>query len=157
MQPMKFPSKKDPWVTGLLWTLILLMFAVSSFMVILSTNVPAPFPLILVPICVPLFFGVLLMWVFFSTGCEITAEHFAVRSGPFHFRIPLERIAKVAPRRKIFTPAWGFALSFDRIHVWYQKKNGNVAWLPVAVSPEDKAEFLRELARAVPSLQVKEG
>src|SRR5947209_15963365 len=113
MQPMRFPSKKDAWVSGLLWALILLMFAECSFFVILSMSAPVPLPLIMLLTCVPLFFGVVLLWILFSTGYDITAEHFAVRMGPFHFRIPLERIARVAPTRKIFSPSWGFALSFD--------------------------------------------
>jgi Bacterial PH domain len=154
---MRFPSKKDAWVTALLWVLILLMFAECGFIIVLSTKAPIPLPFVLLLICVPLFFSILLLWVLFSTGYEITGEHLAVRLGPIHVRIPLERIARVAPTRKVLSPSWGFALSFDRVHVWYRKKNGKVAWLPIAVSPADKAEFIRELARVVPDLKVEDG
>jgi len=154
---MRFSSKKDAWASALLWIVTLLMFGQCGFIIILSTKAPIPLPWVALLIAVPLFFGVLLISIFFWTGYDITAEHFAVRLGLFHFQIPLERIARVAPTRNVFAPSWGFALSFDRIHIWYRRKNGKVAWLPIAISPAEKAEFIRELARAVPDLQMEEG
>src|SRR5438067_2445767 len=91
--------------------LILLMFAECGFMILLSMTAPIPLQFVLLLIAVPLFFGLLLLWILFVTGYDITAEHFAVRMGPIHFRVPLERIARVASTRKIFSPSWGFALS----------------------------------------------
>jgi len=156
MEPLRYRSKKDAWVTGLLWVLILLMFAECGFVILLSTRAPIPLPFLVMLLFVPLFFGVLLMSILFSTWYDITSEHLAVRMGLFHFRIPLARIAAVAATRSVFVPSWGFALSFDRLHVWYRKKNGKVAWLPVAISPENQAEFMRELARAAPNLRLEE-
>jgi hypothetical protein len=157
MEPLKFPSKKDSWVTALLFGIVLLMFCRSLYMFIVSMIRPMPLPLALQLILAPFLFGILLIWIFFSMGCEIRSEHFVARCGPFRFKIPLGRIVEVAPMRSLFTtPVWDFALSFDSIHVWYRKKNGKIAW-PIAVSPQDKAEFLRELARAVTDLKVEEG
>jgi hypothetical protein len=157
MEPLKFPSKKDSWITALLFGIVLLMFCLSLYMFVVSLIRPMPLPLAVQLILGPFLLGILLIWIFFSTGCEIRSEHFVAHAGPFRFKIPLARIVKVAPMRNLFTtPDWDFALSFDRIHVWYRKKSGKIAW-PIAVSPENKAEFLRELARAVPNLHVDQG
>jgi hypothetical protein len=156
MEPLRFHSKKDAWVTGLLWVLTVLMFAECGFVILLSNRAPIPLPFLVMLLFVPLFFGLLIMSILFLTWYDITSEHLAVRMGLFHFRVPLTRIARVTPTRNVFVPSWGFALSFDRLHVWYRKKNGKVAWLPIAISPENQAEFLRELIRAAPNVQSKE-
>jgi hypothetical protein len=156
MEPLRFHSKKDAWVTGLLWALILLMFAECGFIIVLSTTARIPLPFLVLLVSVPLFFGVLIMSILFSTWYDIRNDQLTVHMGLFHFRLPLERIARVAATRSVFVPSWGFALSFDRLHVWFRKKNGKVAWLPIAISPENQAEFMRELARAVPNLRLEE-
>src|ERR1700747_1000723 len=101
---MRFCSKKDAWASAVLWLVTFLMFAECGFIIILSAMAPIPLPWVVLLIAVPLFFGVLLLSILFWTGYDIKAEHFVVRMGLFHFQIPLERIARVATTRKIFTP-----------------------------------------------------
>ena len=151
---MKFPSKKDPLLVGLLLTVSIFMIGQSIFILIRFTIAS---PVVAILVLVPSLIGILLLWQFFSTGWEITAEHLVAYSGLFRFRVPLERIVQVEPMRKLFVPlAWGFALSRDGVYVWYRKKNGDVARTPIDVSPQNKVGFIRELTRAVPNLQVEE-
>jgi len=45
------------------------------------------------------------------------------------------------------------AWSLDRLVLKYRRRNGRLAFLGVAVSPEDKEGFLRDLIQAVQSLE----
>jgi hypothetical protein len=102
--------------------------------------------------------GVVILWAFFSTSCEITLSHLLVRFGPLRWRIPLEAIVDAVPKRGMSSElVWGLAWSLDRVVIKYRRKSGRMAWLGLAVSPEDKAGFLDELAQAVADAQGRNG
>jgi hypothetical protein len=98
--------------------------------------------------------GLFLSWIWFSAHYEITATDLIARVGPFRKRIPLEAIVEVVPTRALYSPDFNLSLSLDRLRVKYRKKNGNMARMPLAISPADKEAFLHELSQLVPRLQV---
>jgi len=113
----------------------------------------APLPALLPGLLVTII-GVLILWAFFSTSCEITPADLLVRFGPLRWRIPLDAIAQIVPKRG-FSPdwAWGLAWSLDRLVIKYHRRNGRLAFLGVAVSPQDQEGFLRDLMQAVQGLE----
>jgi hypothetical protein len=146
---MTYPSKKDWWITPV----VLLTPCVGGVLLYLAFTQAAPFPILLAGLMLSAVGGVIL-WAYFSTSCEITPADLLVRFGPLRWTIPLEGITQVE-RKKGMSPdwAWSVAWSLDRVVIKYRKRNGRMALLGVAVSPEDKEGFLRELGAALLGLQ----
>jgi PH (Pleckstrin Homology) domain-containing protein len=150
---MTYPSKKDWWITLLVLPAFVLMPGVGVVLLYLAITQAAPLP-ILLPGLILSAVGGLILWAYFSTCCEITPSHLLVRFGPLRWTIPLEGITQVE-QKKGMSPdwAWGVAWSLDRVVIKYHKRNGRRALLGVAISPEDKEGFLRELGEALLGLQ----
>lgn len=153
---MTFPSKRDLGVALVSLPLRLAMIGGSTYLLCLAlTQGPSSLP-ILIPGALLTGLGVLNLWAFFSTAYEITATNLLVRFGPLQWRIPLDRITEVVPNNTLRPDrAWGTVWSVDRLVITYRRSNGKKAFLGVAVSPLDKAGFLRALAQAIPSLAGK--
>jgi hypothetical protein len=78
------------------------------------------------------------VWTLLGTYYVVDATALIVRSGPFHWIVPLREIRSVQPTRDIRS---GPALSFDRLRIEFG--GGRV----ILISPREKAEFLADLAR----------
>lgn len=78
------------------------------------------------------------VWTLLGTYYVIDATSLIIRSGPFHWIVPLREIRSVQPTRDVRS---GPALSFDRLRIEY---SGGRA---ILISPREKAEFLADLAR----------
>ena len=78
------------------------------------------------------------VWTLLGTYYVIDATSLIIRSGPFHWIVPLREIRSVQPTRDAHS---GPALSFDRLRIEY---GGGRA---ILISPREKAEFLADLAR----------
>jgi hypothetical protein len=78
------------------------------------------------------------VWTLLGTYYVIDATSLVIRSGPFHWIIPLREIRSVEPTRDVRS---GPALSFDRLRIEYS--GGRV----ILISPREKQEFLADLAR----------
>ena len=87
---------------------------------------------------VSLFCLALCVWTLLGTYYVIDATSLVVRSGPFHWTVPLRDIRSVQPTRDIRS---GPALSFDRLRIEYGA--GRV----LLISPREKDAFLADLAR----------
>jgi hypothetical protein len=106
-----------------------------------------PWPIMLLfPLAAVL--GAVMVWLSRSTWYEITGTALVARAGPFRKTIALAAIQEVDPEPSLFRPAWGFALSVDRVLIKYRTASGREALLPIAISPEDKATFLEGLTKA---------
>lgn len=136
---MYFPSKKDLWMSIILWLF-------SSFFIIL----PVFFPnlgvwmtpefldkqwvkiVILSPI------GFCLMWIWFKTGYTIKDNFLTIQYGPFKWKINIDEIHSIKEIRNPFTAP---ALSMDKVEINYAKFN------TIAVSPKNKIEFVCQLRK----------
>ena len=78
------------------------------------------------------------VWTLLGTYYVIDATSLVIRSGPFHWIVPLREIRSVRPTRDTRS---GPALSFDRLRIEYS--GGRV----ILISPREKEEFLTDLAR----------
>ena len=145
---MIYSSKRDRWISVLVIPVCLGMLGVGILLLALALTRIAP-PPSAVSGLILMMAGLLALWAYFSTSCEITLTDLIVRLGPLRWRIPLKAIADVAPKKTISPDrAWGLTWSLDRLIIKYRKRSGRVAFLGLAVSPEDKDGFLQELAEA---------
>jgi hypothetical protein len=150
---MTYPSKKDWWIALLVLPVMVLLPGVGVVLLCLAAVQAAPLAA-LFPGLVLSAVGGFVLWCYFSTDCEITPSDLLVRFGPLRWTIPLEGITRVEPKRGLSPDwAWGAAWSLDRVVIHYRKRSGRRALLGVAVSPEDKDGFLRDLADALLGLQ----
>ena len=75
-------------------------------------------------------------WVLQSTSYTVTTGFLVIRSGPFHWSVPLRQVTNIKPTR---SPLSSPALSLDRLRIEYS--GGKV----VMISPEDRRRFLADL------------
>jgi len=92
----------------------------------------------------------LVLWGFLSASYEVAPEKLIVRFGPVRLRYQLSSITEAIATRVPLGAAWSFATSWDMVYIRFRKYD-----LPLAISPANKAEFLRELAERVPGLRVR--
>jgi len=132
---MYFPSKRDLWLSLLIWGLVLLG-AVPAFL-----N-PGKGPLMIM-IAVILFVG----WIWFGTGYEISENELKIRCGPFRQRIPIQEIKEI---KKTRSPLSSPACSLDRMEIKYGNSKR------VLISPADKENFIKTIIQKSPSIQLDE-
>jgi hypothetical protein len=90
----------------------------------------------------------------YSTSYEITPEELIVRWGPVRLRFQLSSITDAIATRVPLGPALQFARSSDMVHIKFRPAS-RVNRLPLAISPANQTELLRELAERVPGLTVR--
>ena len=130
---LNFKSKKDVWLSVLIWGVIILMF----FIMITEQNI--------VVYIVGILNNALLLWIWFGTSYRIDDEALIVRSGPFISTIDIKTIKKLKATKTLLA---GPALSLDRIEIQYKTYD------TVIVSPKDKNEFVENLLIKNNSIEV---
>ena len=143
---MLYRSKKDWWLVLLVWTAILLPFALGACLLI-SGKTEAGWYLLFVGAVT----GAVVLWLTYPLNYEITASTLIVRSGFMRKEILLSSIEEVCPTKN---PLSALAWSLDRLYVSYVDGAQRSAAL---ISPEDKVAFMRELAERVIGLEVRGG
>lgn len=132
MKATTYPSKRDAWLSVLIWLSAALVMA-SAVGILVSDASPLQRAIFLV---LGLATSGFMLWILYGTFYRLTDTELVVRSGPFRYRIPLAGIRSVAPTR---SPLSGPACSLDRLQV-------DAAGPPVLISPADKKAFLHDLA-----------
>lgn len=130
---MKFVSKKDVWLSIVLW----LPLAVSTAMVLyaLKEGIDGTFSEVLLfflGLVMPLFVG----WMWFSTYYLLGEQELVIHSGPFRKTIPLQSIRSAA---KTTSPLSSYALSLQRIELKFDRYD------MVLISPKDRDFFIDQL------------
>jgi hypothetical protein len=97
-------------------------------------------------------FGAILLWSYLSVSYEVTPEELVVRFGPIRPRYRLSSIAEGIPTRVPRSPGLNFVTSWDIVYIRFRGPSGRAVGWPLAISPANKTEFLRELAERVPGL-----
>ena len=137
---MRFSSKIDLWIwTTLVLTLSACVFAVWTVGVRGSAMAIAA----VLAVCV-LALG-LPVWIVLGTRYEFAEHDLLICSGPFRWRVPLEQVRAVAPSRSVLSAP---ALSLDRLRIAYGRAGS------ILISPRDKLQFLSELQRRCPGIDV---
>ncbi len=96
--------------------------------------------------------GAILLWSYISWAYEITPTQLIVRIGPFRLRYPLDSIAEAIPTLVPAGTAVNLSTSRATVCIKFRVWDGYVHGGPLAISPANKAEFLRELAERAPRL-----
>lgn len=133
MAQKEFRSKVDGWFRLLLSGIA---FSAVGIGIALYRAVPGTESALALAVCV--LSALMIAWILVDTGYVITRTELRIRSGPFRWRIPRERITAVNESRTLLS---GPALSLDRLQIRMGK------WRSIVVSPEDKAGFRRALGK----------
>ncbi|WP_316570131.1 PH domain-containing protein [Neobacillus sp. YIM B06451] len=128
---MYFPSKKDVWLTLVIWLSILV-----CFIPLFSKGNGSP--ITTVPI------AGFLLWLWFSTGYKVEGDMLMVKSGPFRRSIPIKEIVKVSRSKSLLA---SYALSIKRLEIRFGKYG------QVYVSPQDEQGFIKSLKKVNPTIQ----
>jgi hypothetical protein len=130
---MKFVSAQDTWVRIVLWISNLVMVG-GIIMLLLQLD---PIGIVVLPILVASL--ALVLWIQFATYYRIDDDVLFIRSGPFHWTIPIASISEIAPTDD---PTSGPALSMRRLRLDYAIDGRTDA---VFISPENREGFLEAL------------
>ncbi|MFD1848889.1 PH domain-containing protein [Oceanobacillus bengalensis] len=131
---MYFPSKRDKWISLIVWGIVLLGVGV---------------PLIkgqVITLFVMLVVGVFLLWFWFRTGYLIEDHHIKVRYGPIKQTVHIQDIQQVVKSKLPFSSP---ALSLERIQINCASKYDQVT-----ISPENQQVFIEKLLEINPDIAI---
>ncbi|MFC0562513.1 PH domain-containing protein [Halalkalibacter alkalisediminis] len=129
---MYFPSKKDLWLTLIIWGAILAMV------------VPATIEQQVVGLLVALPIAFFIGWLWFSTGYTIENSILKIKYGPFRKEVNIQDISKI---NKTKNPISAPELSIDRIAIIHGKFFDGVF-----ISPKNEREFVQLLVQENPNI-----
>lgn len=140
---MKFPSKKDWWLTIIVWGAMLFAFVSGVSAIIqnpanIGENIMTGLMTILLPAGI--------IWLWLSTYYVLTDKELIVRYGPFKKIVPLHSVKSV---KKTMNPLSSPALSLKRLEIQYGQ------YSIVLISPKDRDEFMDILAKRCPQAKIK--
>ncbi|MDQ0257100.1 hypothetical protein J2S74_004546 [Evansella vedderi] len=133
---MYFPSKKDVWLTLIVWGSILVVV------------VPAIIEQQIVGLFIALPIAFFIGWLWFTTGYTIEKANLKIKFGPFRKTVHIQEIRKI---NKTKNPISAPALSIDRIEIIYGKFNDMVF-----ISPRKEREFVQLLLKENPDIVLDE-
>lgn len=133
---MHYPSKKDGWL-GFLFLVFLFLFTIP----------PILWGEDLLTFILSFSAAVLLIWIWYHTGYTITDSAILITYGPVKMTVPINEIESI---RGVKSPFTAPALSMDRIEIQYAR------FKLVAISPKDKAEFVRQLLKQNQTIKLRD-
>ncbi|MBM7578646.1 PH domain-containing protein [Jeotgalibacillus terrae] len=144
---MYFKSKRDPWMTVLLWAFAIAFISFPIFFPKFGVWMTPGFldqQWIKIAALSPI--GFLCLWIWFETGYTVNENVLKINYGPFKKLINIQQIKSIRETKNPFTDP---ALSMDKIEINYS------GFKTIAISPENKNVFIRELMRHHPEIQIK--
>ena len=143
---MKYTSKKDWWLVGLVWAAVAAPVLAGLLMILLpGGNRGFGWELLRAGVVI----AAVVVVLTYPLDYEITTDLLVARCGILRWRVPLADIEAVYPTRNpASSPTW----SLDRLQVDYRKAGGLTSLL---ISPADKFAFMRDLAGAAPGLEMR--
>ena len=138
---MFYRSKKDLTYTILIW----LTIAIGLYVFISSLWIKGFSDLLALLLMTPVM--VLLVWIWFQTGYYVKKDILILQSGPLKEAIDIQRIRKITKEKNILVAA---TLSVTRLKIQYGQYGFTYA------SPEQEVEFLQELLKQNPDIQIDE-
>jgi|SRR5690625_251082 len=146
---MVFRSKIDTFFSNFMLIVVLIIGAGTFWPLFLEGGTDLSVVLILTSIfLIAISF---ILWTVFSVKYVFYQEYLFVKGGPFRSRIPYDNITKVSPTTAIFT-GYRILSSRDGIELFYK----TAALGSVKISPKDKKEFITELKRQCPDIQIQD-
>jgi hypothetical protein len=134
-----YPSKRDWWITALIWGSVAVMLAPSLVRGQAARQLAHPSMIWLAFLLGAGF----MLWVLYGTSYKFSDDLLIIRCGPFRFRVPLAEVDSVEPTS---SPLSSPACSLDRLLLRYGRRR-------IMISPADKAGFLAELEMRCPQVK----
>ncbi|WP_100010844.1 PH domain-containing protein [Lentibacillus sediminis] len=131
---MYFRSRKDTWLTILIWGIALFGVAVP----IAGGNI---FGMLFI---LPL--SLVLLWFWFQTGYKIEGDLIRIKYGPIRMKVEIQKIIQIRKHRSIFAAP---ALSIHRLEINSGRFN------IISISPENEKEFINEILKINPELEME--
>lgn len=131
----RFKSKIDRWILVLIIAIAVIDLLAMTAIAIQGGDAAGATGVILV--CIGVL--VLLLSLTFNTHYTVDGDTLRVVSGPFRWKVPIEKIESVRPTRSLMSSP---AMSLDRLDIRYGKHRR------ILVSPADKKGFLRAIGHA---------
>lgn len=139
---MKFPSKKDWWLTIIIWGAMLFAIGSGVYTLIFEESNLIDFVFVLIfTVMLPVF----LLWMWLTTYYVLDESNLVIKYGPFKKIIPLNTIKSV---KKSMNPLSSPALSLKRLEIVYSQNN------MVLISPKDRDEFMKILSKHCPQAEI---
>jgi membrane protein YdbS with pleckstrin-like domain len=140
---MKFPSKKDWWLTIIIWGAMLFAMGSGIYSLIFEESNFIDFVIVLIlAVMLPVF----LLWMWLTTYYVLDESNLVIKYGPFKKIIPLNTIKSV---KKTMNPLSSPALSLKRLEIIYGQYN------MVLISPKDRDEFMKILSKHCPQAEIR--
>ena len=89
------------------------------------------------------------LWLWFGTFYTIEQDNLTARSGPQVFKIPVSQITHIRLNQKTIGGLWKPTLSWNSIKLEYKGFDS------INISPERQDEFLSELMKINPDIEIK--
>ena len=139
---MKFKSRKDWWLSIIVWITMIVAFGSGLYALIDKTlNI---FDLIITfTLCVIL--PIFILWMWLTTYYLVDENNLIIKFGPFKKIIPLDTIKSV---RKTTNPISSPALSLKRLEIVYGYYNS------VLISPIHRDEFIEILSKRCKNIEI---
>jgi membrane protein YdbS with pleckstrin-like domain len=122
-----YPSKRDRWLVGVLWFVIVFSIASMLFVFYTVTSIVS----IITQVALFLVIVAFCLSILRNTYYVLEGDQLLIRSGWFRWRTKFVDIEEVTPSRKAWSSA---ALSMDRLYVRHRTLRSSSY-----ISPEDKA------------------
>jgi hypothetical protein len=145
---MIYPAKRDWWIAGLLVLISLIQLGGACLFV--GVYFWKQVPHLWVAGLILGNVAALLLWILIGTRYEIGEQDLLIRLGPMRWRLAIGSIVEIYSTHRLrHDIGWGLALSLDRLRIKCSDR-----WLPFWISPQNKFDFIAELQRANPQVQV---
>ncbi len=139
---MRYSTKIDWWIAALLGCGIGLVLFSSVVLLVRHEGNDIPLGIGGIVMCLAVLF------ISLPTRYAIDNDQLLVQAGPFHWRIPVEKILTVHhTNNPLGAPAW----SLKRLNVRYIDKKGKETF--VLISPKKRKEFMEHLLKITPGLK----
>ncbi|NMF01501.1 PH domain-containing protein [Aneurinibacillus aneurinilyticus] len=139
---MRFPSRKDLWLTIIIWGTMLFSIIIGGYALLLGQlDIVDMIVIFFLSVALPVF----LLWIWLTTYYVLDENNLIIKCGPFRKTIPLNTIKSV---KKTMNPLSSPALSLKRLEIIHGQHSMTL------ISPKNRDEFIKILQRRCPQAKV---
>lgn len=146
---MIFRSKVDNFFVAIISVAILIIGVVTLLPVLIDKEASSTVRIIMFSLFI-VSEGII-VWTAFFIKYGFYENYLLVKGGPFRSKIPYQTITKVSPSEDIFT-GYRILSSKQALELFYESATLG----SVKISPKNKMEFINELKKRCPNMQVQE-
>lgn len=142
MNSLKYKSRKDWWLTIIVWGAMLFAIGSGGYALIEKAPNVGEF---LITLALSIVLPIFILWMWLTTFYVIGEKNLIIKFGPFKKTIPLDSIKTV---KKTMNPLSSPALSLKRLEIAYGQYNS------ILISPHDREEFMKVLSKRCPQAKI---